>query len=333
VGIIRASVFQAAPGSIFLSNSLILNNATNGSVISRTSAAPAVTVSNCTLVDNDGPFVMQGITAYNCVLAGNGPVNPDVAVQYSLLEEEFPEGGVGNIVGVPHFASAATGDYRLVPGSIGVDAGLSSLVAAGATLDLGGSPRVLDNPLTSDAGDDCPAVDMGAYETAGIIPEAPTVVLDASPIETDAPATIHLTAGVAGGNVTPVFRWTKNGVELSNGQSAGGGMISGATASGLTITNAGAADSGDYTLVVRASCQVVTTEAVSVLVRASCLADFNHDGLLNPDDLSEFITCFFLQLQFPGFCPSGDFNQDELLNPDDLSEFITSFFLGLQFGC
>jgi hypothetical protein len=64
-----------------------------------------------------------------------------------------------------------------------------------------------------------------------------------------------------------------------------------------------------------------------------CFADFNGDGLLNPDDLSEFITCFFLQLQFPGFCPSGDFNQDELLNPDDLSEFITIFFLSLQFGC
>jgi hypothetical protein len=64
-----------------------------------------------------------------------------------------------------------------------------------------------------------------------------------------------------------------------------------------------------------------------------CIADFNGDGLLNPDDLSEFITCFFLQLQFPGFCPAGDFNQDGLLNPDDLSEFITTFFLSLQFGC
>jgi hypothetical protein len=68
-------------------------------------------------------------------------------------------------------------------------------------------------------------------------------------------------------------------------------------------------------------------------VAPPCAGDFNGDGLLNPDDLSEFITCFFLQLQFPGFCPSGDFNQDGLLNPDDLSEFITIFFLSLQFGC
>jgi hypothetical protein len=64
-----------------------------------------------------------------------------------------------------------------------------------------------------------------------------------------------------------------------------------------------------------------------------CPADFNGDTLLNPDDLSEFITCFFLELQFQGVCPGGDFNGDGLLNPDDLSEFITTFFLALQFGC
>jgi hypothetical protein len=64
-----------------------------------------------------------------------------------------------------------------------------------------------------------------------------------------------------------------------------------------------------------------------------CAADFNGDTLLNPDDLSEFITCFFLQLQFPGACPQADFNGDQLLNPDDLSEFITAFFLAVQFGC
>jgi hypothetical protein len=58
-----------------------------------------------------------------------------------------------------------------------------------------------------------------------------------------------------------------------------------------------------------------------------CPADFNADGLLNPDDISEFITCFFLSIQFPGFCPPADFNLDTLLNPDDLSEFITAFFL------
>jgi hypothetical protein len=59
-----------------------------------------------------------------------------------------------------------------------------------------------------------------------------------------------------------------------------------------------------------------------------CPADFNGDGFVNPDDLSDFITCFFLEVQFPGTCPDADFNDDAFVNPDDLSDFITTFFLG-----
>jgi hypothetical protein len=61
---------------------------------------------------------------------------------------------------------------------------------------------------------------------------------------------------------------------------------------------------------------------------AGCAADFNADGFLNPDDLSDFITCFFLEVQFPGTCPQADFNADAFVNPDDLSDYITAFFLG-----
>jgi hypothetical protein len=64
-----------------------------------------------------------------------------------------------------------------------------------------------------------------------------------------------------------------------------------------------------------------------------CPADFNGDGFVNPDDLSDFITCFFLQVQFPGTCPDAEFNEDGFVNPDDLSDFITAFFLAVQLGC
>jgi hypothetical protein len=57
-----------------------------------------------------------------------------------------------------------------------------------------------------------------------------------------------------------------------------------------------------------------------------CPADFNADGFVNPDDLSDFITCFFLEVQFPGTCPDADFNTDIFTNPDDLSDYITAFF-------
>src|SRR5262249_7266009 len=64
-----------------------------------------------------------------------------------------------------------------------------------------------------------------------------------------------------------------------------------------------------------------------------CSADFHNDGAINPDDLSDFITCFFLQVQFPGDCSHADFNSDGFVNPDDLSDFITTFFLAVGQEC
>jgi hypothetical protein len=61
---------------------------------------------------------------------------------------------------------------------------------------------------------------------------------------------------------------------------------------------------------------------------APCAADFNADGFVNPDDLSDYITCFFLDVQFPASCPAADFNADGFRNPDDLTDFITAFFVG-----
>jgi hypothetical protein len=63
-----------------------------------------------------------------------------------------------------------------------------------------------------------------------------------------------------------------------------------------------------------------------------CIADFNCDTFINPDDLSDFITCFFLQIGAPGICPLADFNNDGFINPDDLSDFITTFFLTVGGG-
>ena len=54
-----------------------------------------------------------------------------------------------------------------------------------------------------------------------------------------------------------------------------------------------------------------------------CFADFNADGELNPDDLSDFINCFF-----DGACPAADFDGDGQQNADDLSDYINSFFNG-----
>jgi hypothetical protein len=46
-----------------------------------------------------------------------------------------------------------------------------------------------------------------------------------------------------------------------------------------------------------------------------CPADFNHDGNRDPDDLADFITCFFLDVHLPGTCPGADFNSDDSETP------------------
>ncbi len=56
----------------------------------------------------------------------------------------------------------------------------------------------------------------------------------------------------------------------------------------------------------------------------SCLADFNHDGNLDPDDLSDYIACYFSTPP----CDQADFNDDGNTDPDDLSDYIGSYFGG-----
>jgi hypothetical protein len=60
----------------------------------------------------------------------------------------------------------------------------------------------------------------------------------------------------------------------------------------------------------------------------NCKADFNGDGFRDPDDLADFINCFFMEVQFPGACKKADVDSDGRTQPDDLADFITSFFQG-----
>ncbi len=55
-----------------------------------------------------------------------------------------------------------------------------------------------------------------------------------------------------------------------------------------------------------------------------CPADFNGDGILDPDDLSDYIGCFFA---LPP-CEDADGNRDGTVDPDDLSDFIGAYFTG-----
>jgi len=58
--------------------------------------------------------------------------------------------------------------------------------------------------------------------------------------------------------------------------------------------------------------------------RPPCRPDFNRDGVLDPDDLADYISCFFSNPP----CAAADYNGDALADPDDLADFISAFFAG-----
>jgi hypothetical protein len=53
-----------------------------------------------------------------------------------------------------------------------------------------------------------------------------------------------------------------------------------------------------------------------------CPADFDNSGTINPDDLADFIACYFTVPP----CPTTDFDSSGAINPDDLADFIAAFF-------
>ena len=52
------------------------------------------------------------------------------------------------------------------------------------------------------------------------------------------------------------------------------------------------------------------------------LVDINCDGIIDPDDLADYIACYVASP------PSLDanFNGDAWIDPDDLSDFIAAYF-------
>lgn len=141
----------------------------------------AVALANCTIVDNQASAitVSSGCTVIqNCILRNSTPIEVEASggaciISYSNVRGHI--GGGGNIDAVPRFAAPDTGDYRLLSGSPGIDAGNNRLIASQSfanlrsaptpVADLSGESRVVDDPQTPDSGvGRTSVVDMGAYE-------------------------------------------------------------------------------------------------------------------------------------------------------------------------
>ncbi len=88
-------------------------------------------------------------------------------------------------------------------------------------------------------------------------------------------------------------QWSRNGIPLTDGPSAGGGEISGSTQPTLVIDGAGAADSGEYAAVLTDGCSTLRTRRVHVSVTYDpCLADLDQDGSIGLGDLSQLLSHF-----------------------------------------
>ncbi|MEI6166360.1 MAG: choice-of-anchor Q domain-containing protein [bacterium] len=159
-----------------LRNCLIMGNGKGGqcNAAGVGSHGGSAVIESCTIVTNFGDGigannpstynVTNTISFYNTgeamrpssqAVASNIPL---ITVNCCMTSTNYVTGGSSNIITTPLFVNRAGGNYRLLPGSPGVDAGVTQAWMSVAT-DLDGQPRISVNGL----------VDMGAYETSLVV--------------------------------------------------------------------------------------------------------------------------------------------------------------------
>ncbi len=140
-----------------------------GTQVVRESSSGKTSLINCTVVSfaHDSVIARSGaeVDLVNTVLTMITPNFSSGVLNISRCL--FPGAGGNNINGAPTFVNAAGGDYRLAPGSLGIDAAdYDSYVAAGGgPTDLAAAPRTFDSCVTDAGTGETTHLDMGAYET------------------------------------------------------------------------------------------------------------------------------------------------------------------------
>lgn len=162
-------------------------------------------VYNCTIVDNDatkeggGAYVDYG-AIYNSVVWDNtvaGPGNDDIydlypgeQVYYTCASDGITNGLNGCTDSAPTFADSGNGDFRLLAGSVGVNAGSNDYAPDGGDMDR--IARIQGG-----------TVDMGAYEVGsepmdqtlcGVLPASGSLFAPGSSVELSAATSSELPA-------------------------------------------------------------------------------------------------------------------------------------------
>ena len=63
---------------------------------------------------------------------------------------------------------------------------------------------------------------------------------------------------------------------------------------------------------------------IQIFSQAGCVADFDENGRVDPDDLADFIAAYFSEVP----PPRADVDSNGVINPDDLADFIARYFDG-----
>jgi len=340
-----------AAGLRLLNCTIAGNSTPGGGSALRLESLANVSLANCVIAANSGgssPVFFLGappLATYCCIQP----------------EANIGAGGIGNIVGDPQFVRTASGNFRLGPNSPCIDAGSASANTPEAfALDLDGAPRVVDDPARMDTGMPGPGTgtqDIGAYERGasptdpcpqGPLYEAGSYSFSSIGAATDGPneagalpcsadsrflGDVWLryapacdgtaTIGLCGSTYdTQVAVYRGDACPSAPGQVA---ACNDDSDCGLQSFVSLSVTAGEMLLIRIAGFNgAAGTGTVTLACNPACAADYNGDGNLDPDDLADYIACYFSAPP----CDLADFNNDMNADPDDLADFIAAFFGG-----
>jgi len=156
---------------------------------------------------------------------------------------------------------------------------------------------------------DSVVIDINARPIANAGPDQVIIDADnsgAEPVTLTAASSTDLDGSIVS------YAWSENAIQIASGLTPTVDLSVGVHTVVLTVTDNRGATASD-------GVQITINPAPP-----ACAADFNADGVINPDDLADFIGCYFGQPT----CPQADFNADGEVNPDDLADFIGAYFAG-----
>jgi predicted outer membrane repeat protein len=171
--------------TVVITNSLFYNNSSSTGAAVCNYMYANVKFVNVTITQNNGNSTISDsfyttLTLQNSIIYNNSasPANQIIisystaTSQHSLGADNMGNGGgstinsYNNVTGNPQFTNPANGDFSIALSSPAANAGDSTLLSnASSSKDLAGNPRLVG-----------PQIDLGAYESASLIPSGNTII-------------------------------------------------------------------------------------------------------------------------------------------------------------